>query len=161
MKGFGRKDNNKKNSTDKIVKNLEKDRLISNAFSLHSRGKIKEAAEIYNFLIGNKIYDPRILNNLGSIFFQLKQFNKAILLFEESIKRFPNSLETYPNLANVLIISDKDSMKNINKSARNIKNVKLIKDEGTNIYDLFKYRNVIITSSSAKKIQERVLNEKN
>ena len=42
-----------------------------------------------------------------------------------------------------------------------IKNVKLIKDEGANIYDLFKYRNVIITSSSAKKIQERVLNEKN
>ena len=63
-------------------------------------------------------------------------------------------------LANVLIISDTDSMKNINKSARNIKNVKLIKDEGTNIYDLFKYKNVIITSSSAKKIQQRVLNEK-
>ena len=54
-----------------------------------------------------------------------------------------------------------DSMKNINKSARNIKNIKLIKDEGTNIYDLFKYKNVIITSSSAKKIQERILNEKN
>ena len=64
-------------------------------------------------------------------------------------------------LANVLIISDTDSMKNINKSARNIKNVKLIKDEGTNIYDLFKYKNVIITSSSAKKIQDRILNEKN
>ena len=63
-------------------------------------------------------------------------------------------------LANVLIISDTDSMKNINKSARNIKNVKLIKEEGTNIYDLFKYKNVIITSSSAKKIQQRVLNEK-
>ena len=52
-------------------------------------------------------------------------------------------------------------MKNIDKSARNIKNVKLIKDEGTNIYDLFKYKNVIMTSSSVKKIQERVLNEKN
>ena len=64
-------------------------------------------------------------------------------------------------LANVLIISDIDSMKNINKSARNIKNVKLIKDEGTNIYDLFKYKSVIMTSSSLKKIQERVLNEKN
>ena len=63
-------------------------------------------------------------------------------------------------LANALIISDADSMKNINKSARNIKNVKLIKDEGTNIYDLFKYKNIIITSSSAKKIQERFLNEK-
>ena len=63
-------------------------------------------------------------------------------------------------LQNTLIISDKDSFKNINKSARNIKDVKLINDEGTNIYDIFKYKNVLITSSSAKKIQERVLNEK-
>jgi len=61
----------------------------------------------------------------------------------------------------VLIISDTDSLKNINKSARNIKNIKLIKEDGTNIYDLFKYKNVVITSSSAKKIQQRILNEKN
>ena len=65
------------------------------------------------------------------------------------------------NLTNSLIISDTDTLKNINKSARNIKDVKLIKDEGTNIYDILKYKNLIITSSSAKKIQERVLNEKN
>ena len=57
-------------------------------------------------------------------------------------------------LANVLIISDSDSMKNINKSARNIKNLKLIKEEGTNIYDIFKYKNLIITSSSAKKYKK-------
>ena len=65
------------------------------------------------------------------------------------------------NLINTLIISDTDSLKNINKSARNIKNVKLIKDEGANIYDIFKYKNILITSTSAKKLQERVLNEKN
>ena len=65
------------------------------------------------------------------------------------------------NLSNSLIISDTDTLKNINKSARNIKDVKLIKDDGTNIYDILKYKNLIITSSSAKKIQERVLNEKN
>ncbi len=52
-------------------------------------------------------------------------------------------------------------LRKFDKSARNIKNIKLIKEEGTNIYDLFKYKNVIITSSSAKKIQQRVLNEKN
>ena len=75
-------------------------------------------------------------------------------------KEFNKFLELN-KLANALIISDSDSLKNINKSARNIKNVKLIKDEGTNIYDLFKYKNVIITSSSAKKIQDRILNEKN
>ena len=75
-------------------------------------------------------------------------------------KEFNKFLEKN-NLANALIISDKDSLKNIGKSARNIKNIKLIKQEGTNIYDLFKYKNVIMTSSSVKKLQERILNEKN
>ena len=65
------------------------------------------------------------------------------------------------NLANTLIISDSDSLKNINKSARNIKNVKLIKEEGANIYDLLKFKNVLLTSSSVKKIENRILNEKN
>ena len=65
------------------------------------------------------------------------------------------------NLSNVLIISDENSLKNINKSARNIKNLKLIKEEGANIYDLFKYTSVIMTSTSVKKIQDRILNEKN
>ena len=74
-------------------------------------------------------------------------------------KEFNRFLEKN-NLTNTLIISDKESLKNINKSARNIKNVKLINDEGANVYDLFKYKNILITSSSAKKIQERFLNEK-
>ncbi len=65
------------------------------------------------------------------------------------------------NLKNALIISDKGSLKNINKSARNIKNVKLINEIGANIYDLLKYKNVLITSTSVKNIQERILNEKN
>ena len=38
---------------------------------------------------------------------------------------------------------------------------KLIKEEGTNVYDLLKFKNVLITSSSAKNIQNRILNEKN
>ena len=75
-------------------------------------------------------------------------------------KEFNKFLEKN-KLTNVLIISDNNSLKNIDKSARNIKNLKLIKDDGANIYDLFKYKNVIITSSSAKKIQDRILNEKN
>ena len=104
MKGFGSKDKkNTKNSTNKKVNSFDKDKLISNAFSLHSSGKIKEASEIYNFLIKNKIHDPRIFINLGSIYYQLKQFDKAILFFDESIKKFPNSLEAYPNLASVLV----------------------------------------------------------
>ena len=72
-----------------------------------------------------------------------------------------NLFLTKNQLENTLIISDTNSLKNIDKSARNIKNIKLIKEEGANIYDLFKYTNVILTLSSAKKIQERLLNEKN
>ena len=64
-------------------------------------------------------------------------------------------------LSNVLIVSDKNSEKNFVRSARNIKNIKVIRDEGTNIYDLLKFTNVIITSSSMKKIETRLLDEKN
>ena len=60
-------------------------------------------------------------------------------------KEFNKFLEKN-TLANVLIISNTDSMKNINKNVRNIKNVKLIKEERTNIYYLLKNKNVIITS---------------
>jgi large subunit ribosomal protein L4 len=64
-------------------------------------------------------------------------------------------------LSNALIVSDKNSEKNFSRSARNIKNIKVISDEGTNIYDLLKYTNIIITSTSMKKIETRLLDEKN
>ena len=94
--------------------------------------------------------------NLDKNLYILADVKKEI----KKTKEFNKFLEKN-KLKNILVISDDDSLKNINKSARNIKDLKLIKQEGTNIYDLFKYKNVIITSTSVKKIQERVLNEKN
>ena len=118
MKGFGNNFRENKKTTEKKTKNIQKDKLITNALSLHSNGKIKEASEIYNFLIQHKLYDPRVLNNLGSIYSQIKQFDKAILLFKESIKKFPNSLEAYSNLASILVIKGRsDTAKNILKRA--------------------------------------------
>ncbi|MBO8223068.1 tetratricopeptide repeat protein [Prochlorococcus marinus str. XMU1401] len=114
MKGFGDNDRTKKKAIEKKISSLQNDKIISDALSLHSRGKIKEALEIYNLLIQNKIYDPRILNNLGSIYSQIKQIDKAILLFEESIKKFPDCIEAYPNLANVLLAKGRsNTAKNI------------------------------------------------
>ena len=60
------------------------------------------------------------------------------------------------NLINSLLISDKDSRSKIFKSAKNIPNFKIIEQEGTNAYDLLKYKNVIFTISSIKSFQERV-----
>ena len=95
-----------------------------------------------------------------------KNLDKKLFILEDVKKEVKKTKDFYKflqknNLSNILIISDEDSLKNINKSARNIKDLKLIKHEGTNIYDLFKYKNVILTSTSVKKIQERILNEKN
>ena len=87
-----------------------------------------------------------------------KNYDKKLFILEDvtkeikKTKEFNNFLEKN-NLANVLIISDLNTLKNIDKSSRNIKNLKLIKDDGANVYDLFKYKNVLMTSSSIKKIQ--------
>ena len=75
-------------------------------------------------------------------------------------KQFNSFLEKN-NLSNVVIISDPDTLKNINKSARNIKNLKLLNDAGANIYDILKFKNVLFTQSSMKNIEKRILNEKN
>ena len=64
-------------------------------------------------------------------------------------------------IESVVIISDKDSYKNIYKSARNIRNLKILLEAGTNVYDLLKYQDVIFTSSSINNLQKRILNEKN
>ena len=70
-------------------------------------------------------------------------------------KQFNDFLEKN-NLKNTLIISDKDSKSRIIKSARNIPNLKIIEEDGANIYDILKYKNVVFTTSSIKSFQERV-----
>tara|TARA_Y100001970_G_scaffold219716_1_gene269647 strand:+ start:248 stop:883 length:636 start_codon:yes stop_codon:yes gene_type:complete len=95
-----------------------------------------------------------------------KNYDKNFFVLEDVKKEIKKTKEFYNflvknNLTNSLIISDETSQKNIDKSSRNIKNIKVIKEGGTNIYDLLKYKNVVFTSSSIKKVQERILNEKN
>ena len=129
-------------------------------------------SEFINQFYSDYLSDPKSLPEGWRKFFQGLSENEKLVLNdlsgpswspEKKIKKTKefNSFLVKNKLQNTLIISDTNSHKNIDKSARNIKNVKLIKEEGTNIYDLFKYTNVIITSSSVKKIQERLLNEKN
>ncbi len=64
-------------------------------------------------------------------------------------------------LQNSLIISDENSKSKIIKSARNIPNLKIIKQEGTNVYDLLKYKNVVFTITSIKSLQDRLSKWKN
>ena len=95
-----------------------------------------------------------------------KNINKELYILEDVKKKISktkvfNNFLTKNKIKNVLIVSDKETEKNIYKSVRNIPNVKLINDLGTNVYDLVKYKNVLFTKSSIKKIEERFKNEKN
>ena len=95
-----------------------------------------------------------------------KNMNKELYIFED-IKKEIKKTKIFNNfliknkLNNVLIISDKETHKNIFKSVRNIRDVKLIIDEGANLYDLFKFKNVLFTETSIKNIQKRLTDEKN
>ena len=93
----------------------------------------------------------------------LSQKNKVKALyvvedFKNEIKKTKifNNFLIKNKLKNSLIISDKDSKINIIKSARNIPNLKVIDQEGTNAYDILKYKNVVFTISSIKSFQDRI-----
>ena len=97
------------------------------------------------------------------LFYLLSQKNKVNSLFVvedfkyeiKKTKLFNKFLEKN-KLSNSLIISDKNSKSKIIKSARNIPNLKIIDQEGTNVYDLLKYKNVVFTTSSIKSLQDRL-----
>jgi large subunit ribosomal protein L4 len=56
--------------------------------------------------------------------------------------------------SNVLIIAQENS--NLEKSARNVPQVKVLRPEGLNVYDVLRYENLIITQSCVEKIQGRL-----
>jgi len=88
--------------------------------------------------------------------FVVEDFKKEIKktkLFDQFLKK--------NKLINSLIIPDKDSKSKIIKSARNIPNLKIIEQEGANVYDLLKYKNVVFTTSSIKLLSDRLSKWKN
>ena len=98
------------------------------------------------------------------LFHILSEKNKNKLLFvvddfKNEIKKtkiFNNFLEKN-NLKNSLLIMDKNSKPKIYKSAKNIPHLKIIDQEGANVYDILKYKNVVFTATSIKTFQERVI----
>jgi len=64
--------------------------------------------------------------------------------FSEFLKRF--------ELENVLVVID-GSNTNVELSARNIPHVKVLRSEGVNVYDVMKYRNVLITAEAVSRLE--------
>jgi large subunit ribosomal protein L4 len=60
------------------------------------------------------------------------------------------------DMENVLIITEKKN-ENLELSARNVPRVKVLRVEGLNVYDILKYKNVVLLESSIKSIEGRLL----
>jgi len=60
------------------------------------------------------------------------------------------------NAKNALIVTDKKN-ENLERSARNVPGVKVLRIEGLNVYDILKYENLILTEPSIKGIEGRLL----
>jgi len=68
-----------------------------------------------------------------------------------STKSFVNVLNNF-DVTKTLLVIESDN-KNLELSARNIKNVKVLKAEALNIFDVMKFQNIMITQDAVKKVE--------
>jgi tetratricopeptide (TPR) repeat protein len=66
-------------------------------------GDYAQASMDYSALIGSKAADARIYNNLGAIYAEKKDFDRALALFHEAQNKEPGNIETRNNLANLFL----------------------------------------------------------
>ncbi|EIM64311.1 50S ribosomal protein L4 [Desulfobacter postgatei] len=78
----------------------------------------------------------------------------ALELEEIKTKALANVLSTL-KLNDLLIVSDADDAK-LALSSRNIPDVKVIKTEGLNVYDILKFKNLLLVESSIENIKGRL-----
>ena len=88
----------------------------------------------------NKHKNLLILNDFGSEIKKTKEMNAIITKLE---------------ITNSLIILDKASKEKIEKSARNIPNVKVTDVNHFSSYDIIKFKKVVFTESSVKELEKR------
>ena len=89
-----------------------------------------------------------------------KNINKNLLIlndFSSEIKKTKemSSIINKLEISNSLLILDKNSKEKIEKSARNIPNVKVTDVNHFSAYDIIKFKKVVFTESSVKELEKR------
>ena len=114
---------------------------------------------------GELSYKKRKLNksekklSIASILTEKKNINDLII-FEDFDKKILKTKDMNKILIkfeakNSIFIVDKKSMENINKSTRNIPNVKITDTNHFSAFDLAKYKKIIFTETSIKELEKR------
>ncbi len=92
-----------------------------------------------------------------------KTKDKNLIIFEDVINKIDKTKEFNKFLKknrinHALIVVDLKTKKNLELSARNISNIKLIESCYLSIYDILKYKQIMFTKSSTKELEKRLLN---
>ena len=114
-----------------------------------------------------KVYKVRKINkeekksSLISVISQ-KTKDKNIIIFEDIKDKISKTKQFFKflkvnRITNALIVVDLKTKKNIELSARNIPNIKLIDASYLTTYDILKYKQIMFTESSTKELEKRFL----
>ena len=132
MKGFGEKNQTKREKNSKNQQKLNIDQFIKKAFELQAKGKKLEAAKCYAYLIKKGIKDYRVFSNYGAFLNEIGKYREAELELQKAISLNPEYANAYYNLA-VLSIGQG----NFEKAEFELKKaIKLKSDFGIAYYNL-------------------------
>jgi large subunit ribosomal protein L4 len=105
----------------------------------------------YNLRMNKKARRAAICSALSLLFRENKLTVLDSLDLEQiSTKGFVNVLNTF-ELKKTLVIAE--SGRNLELSARNVRDVKLLKPESINIFDLMKFQNLMLTQDAIRKME--------
>ena len=167
------------NSKQRVAKTKQRNEIIGSTAKIYAQkgtGNARHASRKAPIFVGGgvahgpkgNVYKIRKLNkkkrkmSLISAISQ-KTKDKKLIIFEDvkdkinKTKEFNKFLKKN-KISNVLIVLDSTSKKNIELSARNIANIKLIDTSYLNTYDILKYKQIMFTKSSTKELEKKLLN---
>jgi len=106
----------------------------------------------YSFKLNRKVKKSALKSALSLRFKEEKLTVLKDLQVEKiSTSDFADFLNRF-ELENVLVVID-DTNANVELSARNIPHVKVLRSDGVNVYDVMKYRNMLITAEAVSKLE--------
>lgn len=106
----------------------------------------------YNLSMNKKAHKSAMKSVLSFLFKENKlTVLKSWELGKISTKGFVDVLNAFSLQKTLVVIDEQNQM--LELSARNVKDVKVLKAEGLNVYDMMNYKNVVFTESAVRKVE--------
>jgi len=110
----------------------------------------------YSFNVPKKMRKQALISALSM---KLKQDKMLVIndfpMEKISTRKFQDIIDLF-DLKKALFVLDADNEK-LQKSSRNVKNIKMIKSEGINVYDILNHEHLVLLEPSIKKIEGALL----